>query len=190
MLSVGLSRLDVDSYYNFEGVDNAKLALAKEFLEIGTLALTELELELLRREEGLVSEKSKQLVNDDHLASMTTAELNKVCGDCGWDRAFASGDRNVGESFKWELKRRREWLRREKEERERRQKYLLRFGNVIAKVCSKVQLAQVWGDQEGEQAARQLDQLDAGEDQGGGGGGEEEDERAQGQNDCKVNGQG
>ena len=59
MSSVGLSRLDVDSYYNFEGVEAVKLALARESLGVNTLALTEVELDLLRKEEGPVSEKSK-----------------------------------------------------------------------------------------------------------------------------------
>ena len=92
------------------------------------LALTEVELDLLRTEEGPVSEKSKLLIDDELLVDMTIAELNKMCGDRGWAREFASGDCRVGDSFKWELKRRREWLQREREERERRQKYLLRFG--------------------------------------------------------------
>ena len=128
MSSEGLPGLDVDSYYNFEGVDNAKLALARQSLEVDTLALTEVELDLLRNEEGPVSEKSKLLIDDELLVDMTIAELNKMCGDRGWAREFASGDCRVGDSFKWELKRRREWLQREREERERRQKYLLRFG--------------------------------------------------------------
>ena len=128
MSSAGLSRLDVDSYYNFEGVEDVKLALARESLEVNTLALTEVELDLLRKEEGPVSEKSKLLIDDDLLADMTTAELNKMCRDSGWDREFASGDRRVGDSFKWELKRRWEWLQRERESMERREKYSVKFG--------------------------------------------------------------
>ena len=85
MSSGGLSRLDVDSYYNFEGVEDVKLAVARESLEVDTLALTEVELDLLRREEGPVSEKSKLLIDDELLADMTTAELNKMCRDSGWD---------------------------------------------------------------------------------------------------------
>ena len=34
----------------------------------------------------------------------------------------------MGDSFKWELKRRWEWLRRERESRERREKYSVKFG--------------------------------------------------------------
>ena len=164
MSSAGLSRLDVDSYYNFEGVEDVKLALARGSLEVDTLALTEVELDLLRREGGPVSEKSKLLIDDELLVDMTTAELNKMCRDNGWEREFASGDRRVGESLKWEVKRRREWLRRERESRERRQKYLVRFGatrkeNSRAGSWINLMLAKI--REEAEEDKRKLDEFKA-----------------------------
>ena len=66
--------------------------------------------------------------------------------------------------MKWEVKRRREWLRREREARERRQKYLVRFGatrkeNSCAGSWINLMLAKI--REEAEEDKRKMDEFKA-----------------------------